>query len=81
MTPDVNEQHIIHKLFLDTIDPNDLTFERRVLPTNGRWMSDTTVTNMINSHPEVWLMMLLSIKSKNEGKLNPRTQFSHLISG
>lgn len=52
MTPDVNEQHIIHKLFLDTIDPNDLTFERRALPTNGRWMSDTTVTNLINSHPE-----------------------------
>ena len=53
MTPDINEQHIIHQLFLDTVDPNDLTFERRLLPPNGRWMSDTLVTNIINSHPEV----------------------------
>lgn len=53
VTPDVNEQHIIHKLFLDTVDPQDLTFERRLLPPNGRWMSETAVTNIINSHPEV----------------------------
>ncbi|KAJ1523495.1 hypothetical protein ONE63_001347 [Megalurothrips usitatus] len=52
VTPDVNEQHIIHQLFLDTVEPQDLTYEQRILPPNGRWMSDTLVTNIINSHPE-----------------------------
>lgn len=62
MTPDINEQHIIHQLFLDTVDSNDLTFERRVLPPNGCWISDTSVTNIINSHPEVWCELIFISK-------------------
>ncbi|KAF4522117.1 hypothetical protein B566_EDAN012743 [Ephemera danica] len=38
--PNTEEQRLIHELFLQTVDPKDTTFHRRVLPPISTWMED-----------------------------------------
>lgn len=52
MAPNENERFIIHKLFLDTIDPQAVSFKIRVKPENSVWLSETSLKNLIICHPE-----------------------------
>ncbi|XP_073969175.1 acyl-coenzyme A thioesterase 9, mitochondrial-like isoform X2 [Rhodnius prolixus] len=47
------EQRIIHEMYMKTIDLNDPTLNRRILPDNSVWIESTKVANMIFPHPEV----------------------------
>ncbi|XP_073969177.1 acyl-coenzyme A thioesterase 9, mitochondrial-like isoform X4 [Rhodnius prolixus] len=46
------EQRIIHEMYMKTIDLNDPTLNRRILPDNSVWIESTKVANMIFPHPE-----------------------------
>lgn len=50
--PTVEEQHLLHNLFLSTLDPGDITMDKRILPPRKVWMSKTKKANVIFSHPE-----------------------------
>ncbi|XP_046988504.1 acyl-coenzyme A thioesterase 9, mitochondrial-like [Schistocerca americana] len=52
MTPDVNEQRLIHDLFLKTIDLHRMSFHKRILPPRSLWMEDAQLSNIVFSHPE-----------------------------
>jgi hypothetical protein len=51
--PNTAEQRLIHDLFLQTVDPKDTTFHRRVLPAGSKWMEDASLTSILFCHPEV----------------------------
>jgi hypothetical protein len=51
--PSVEEQAVIHDLFLQTVDPKDTTFHKRLIPANARWMEDSSLSNIVFCHPEV----------------------------
>ncbi|XP_064212901.1 acyl-coenzyme A thioesterase 10, mitochondrial isoform X2 [Tribolium castaneum] len=50
--PDHDEQRIIHDLYLKTKSNKNLSFTNMVLPANGVWMEDCTISNTIFSQPE-----------------------------
>ncbi|XP_065350566.1 acyl-coenzyme A thioesterase 9, mitochondrial-like [Cloeon dipterum] len=50
--PSAEEQAIIHELFLQTVDPKDTTFHRRIVPMHAMWMEEATLTNIVFCHPE-----------------------------
>lgn len=41
--PTEDEHKIIHDLFSDSIDSQNIKFNSQTLPSNARWMSDTIV--------------------------------------
>lgn len=48
----MEEQSIIHDLFLRTVNMNDISLKKRVLPAGCVWMDSCTLSNLIFSHPE-----------------------------
>lgn len=46
------EQKIIHDLFLRTLPVDEVSLTKRVLPMNCVWMENSTLSNIIFSHPE-----------------------------
>ncbi|CAE1168727.1 ACOT9 [Acanthosepion pharaonis] len=52
MAPNENERFLIHKLFLETIDPKAVSFKVRIKPENCVWLSSTMLKNLIICHPE-----------------------------
>ncbi|XP_060527760.1 acyl-coenzyme A thioesterase 9, mitochondrial-like isoform X2 [Cylas formicarius] len=50
--PNVEEQKLIHDLYMKTVDQNNLSMAKRKLPENGVWMGDAKLSNMIFSQPE-----------------------------
>ncbi|KAL0281304.1 UNVERIFIED_CONTAM: hypothetical protein PYX00_002332 [Menopon gallinae] len=50
--PDEAEQGLIHELFLKTVDERDMLLNRRILPANCNWITDTKLNNVILCHPE-----------------------------
>ncbi|XP_046673664.1 acyl-coenzyme A thioesterase 9, mitochondrial-like isoform X2 [Homalodisca vitripennis] len=50
--PAPDEQHVIHNLFVNSVDMHNPTINRRVLPPGTVWMADTKRSNIIFSHPE-----------------------------
>ena len=52
MAPNENERFLIHKLFLETIDPTAVSFKVRIKPENSVWLSSTMLKNLIICHPE-----------------------------
>ena len=54
--PTADEKNIIHKLFLDTLDPKKSTFQSRVKPAGTVWMEQTRLKNLIICHPQVSLV-------------------------
>jgi len=50
--PNDFEQKLIHDLFVKTIDMHDQSFNKRVLPVGATWMEDSSLSNIIFSHPE-----------------------------
>lgn len=50
--PNSYEQKLIHDMFVQTIDMKNLTFNKRILPTDAVWMEDGAMSNLIFSHPE-----------------------------
>lgn len=50
--PDNDEQRIIHELYMKTKADKNLSMTSTVLPPNGVWMEDCTISNTIFSQPE-----------------------------
>ncbi|KAK7864861.1 hypothetical protein R5R35_012497 [Gryllus longicercus] len=50
--PDETEQHVIHSLFLKTVNFSDPTFQNRHLPPNSVWMRTARISNIVFCHPE-----------------------------
>ncbi|XP_002738606.1 acyl-coenzyme A thioesterase 9, mitochondrial-like [Saccoglossus kowalevskii] len=50
--PNADETALIHRLFLDTLDPMSVTFKARVKPDGAVWMEDAKLKNIIICHPE-----------------------------
>ncbi|KAL8588437.1 hypothetical protein ACOMHN_024539 [Nucella lapillus] len=50
--PSEEERHLIHDIFLETIDPKSGTFNVRVKPKNSVWMAETKLKNMNICHPD-----------------------------
>lgn len=52
VVPNLEEQKIIHDLFLRTVSLNEINLKKRVLPAGSVWMEACTLSNIIFSHPE-----------------------------
>ncbi|XP_046410164.1 acyl-coenzyme A thioesterase 9, mitochondrial-like isoform X1 [Neodiprion fabricii] len=52
MVPTVEEQQIIHDVFIKTIDVKHYLSSRRTLPPGSVWMESSEISNLIYSHPE-----------------------------
>lgn len=52
MVPTVEEQQIIHDVFVKTIDAKHYLSSRRSLPQGAVWMDSSEISNLIFSHPE-----------------------------
>lgn len=52
MVPTVEEQQIIHDVFVSTIDAKHYLSSRRNLPQGAVWMESSEISNLIYSHPE-----------------------------
>uniref|UniRef100_A0A915AKY9 HotDog ACOT-type domain-containing protein n=1 Tax=Parascaris univalens TaxID=6257 RepID=A0A915AKY9_PARUN len=49
--PNDEERHILHNLFLQTIDPQSYSFRHRVLPPNHVWIEDAKLKNAVLCFP------------------------------
>ncbi|XP_051869450.1 acyl-coenzyme A thioesterase 9, mitochondrial-like isoform X2 [Pristis pectinata] len=52
-TPNEDEQKIIHKMFLETLDLKTVSFRSRILPTNSMWMEDAKLKSLEICHPQI----------------------------
>jgi len=52
ISPTAEERDVIHKLFLQTLDPKKSTFHSRLKPENTVWMEETRLKNLIICHPQ-----------------------------
>ncbi|XP_012252071.2 acyl-coenzyme A thioesterase 9, mitochondrial-like isoform X2 [Athalia rosae] len=52
MVPTVEEQQIIHDVFVKTIDAQHYLNSRRTIPQDAVWMETSEISNLIFSHPE-----------------------------
>lgn len=52
MIPTDEEQKIVHDLFIRTIASNEISLLKRTLPLGCAWMENSTLSNIIFSHPE-----------------------------
>uniref|UniRef100_UPI00358E5A8B acyl-coenzyme A thioesterase 9, mitochondrial n=1 Tax=Myxine glutinosa TaxID=7769 RepID=UPI00358E5A8B len=52
MAPTAEEREIVHKIFLNTLDTQSVTFKARVLPENSQWMENTKLKNLMICHPQ-----------------------------
>ncbi|EEB12232.1 acyl-coenzyme A thioesterase 9, putative [Pediculus humanus corporis] len=50
--PTAEELHTIHSLFVDTISSKELFSNKRILPSNSKWMHDTVQSSLIFCHPQ-----------------------------
>lgn len=50
--PTGKELDIVHRLFLDTLDPNVSSFSRRLTPDHTTMMEDTRLKNVLICHPQ-----------------------------
>ncbi|XP_077987731.1 acyl-coenzyme A thioesterase 9, mitochondrial-like [Glandiceps talaboti] len=50
--PNAEETKLIHRLFLDTLDPKSITFKARVKPAGSVWMEETGLKTIIVCHPQ-----------------------------
>lgn len=51
--PNEEEQQLIHNMFLKTIDIEDPTFHKRVLPKTAVWIDSASISSYTICHPEV----------------------------
>ncbi|XP_028813257.1 acyl-coenzyme A thioesterase 9, mitochondrial isoform X2 [Denticeps clupeoides] len=52
VAPTAEERTVIHRLFLNTLDPKTVSFRSRVLPPNTVWMEDAKMKGLEICHPQ-----------------------------
>nr|XP_054606970.1 acyl-coenzyme A thioesterase 9, mitochondrial isoform X3 [Nothobranchius furzeri] len=52
VAPTDAERKIVHDLFLNTLDPNTVSFRSRILPPNSVWMEDAKLKGLEICHPQ-----------------------------
>lgn len=55
--PNMEEQKLVHDIFMKSVDTNDIGLNRRVLPGGCMWMEDSSLTSCFFPHPEVILRL------------------------
>uniref|UniRef100_A0A6I8MXN3 Acyl-CoA thioesterase 9 n=1 Tax=Ornithorhynchus anatinus TaxID=9258 RepID=A0A6I8MXN3_ORNAN len=52
MAPTAEERHLIHDMFLNTLDTRTVSFRSRILPPNSVWMENAKLKGLEICHPQ-----------------------------
>lgn len=52
VAPSAEERSTIHDMFLNTLDPQTMSFRSRILPPNAVWMEDSKLKSLEICHPQ-----------------------------